>query len=333
MRDFARRSEKERGELFRAAAQAMRVHEAIIEKDFWVCWTLDHLFHDSPWREQIEFKGGTSLSKAYAAIERFSEDIDLVLDWRLLGYTEEEPWAERSATQQDKWNKAADQRAVEFLQDKFSPVLRNDLTEHVAAPIVVAVIGLKVMVHYPRAFSLSAILPQICLEIGPLAAWTPNEETKISPYAAVLFPKLFSQPVTTVRTVAAERTFWEKATILHQEAHRAPENPRLPRHSRHYYDLYRLSQLPVRQAALAKLDLLGEVVQFKKRFYRCPWAMYDNAKPGSLRLLPPEHGIDGLRRDYRSMRDTLFGTVPEFDEIIAGLAELEKAINSPGGAH
>jgi predicted nucleotidyltransferase component of viral defense system len=104
MRNFAKRPEQDRRELFRATAQAMQIHEAIIEKDFWVCWILDHLFQTSPWKENMAFKGGTSLSKAYHAIERFSEDIDLVLDWRLLGYSKDSPWEGRSVNKQDRFN-------------------------------------------------------------------------------------------------------------------------------------------------------------------------------------------------------------------------------------
>jgi hypothetical protein len=327
MRDMARRSEKDRGELFRATAQAMRVHEAIVEKDFWVCWILDYLFQDSPWKDRMAFKGGTSLSKAYGAIERFSEDIDLILDWRLLGYSGDGPWAERSPTKQDAFGKEANQRTAAFLTQVFAPVLSRDLKDRVGVGIEVVAAGQDVFIQYPRAFSLEAIHPQIRLEIGPLAAWAPNEEKVIRPYAAERFPKLFTQPETTVRTIAAARTFWEKATILHQEAHRGPERPLPARYSRHYYDVYRLNSLPVRNEALAKLELLEEVVRFKMRFYRCPWALYEEAKPGSLRLLPPKHHLDELQRDYRAMRGMLFGVVPDFDEIIDGLSVLENSIN------
>ena len=86
MLNIARLPPNDRRDLFRAAAQRMMVNEAIVEKDFWVCWTLDYLFHESPWQDKLAFKGGTSLSKAYGVIERFSEDIDLILDWTLLGY-------------------------------------------------------------------------------------------------------------------------------------------------------------------------------------------------------------------------------------------------------
>ena len=141
MRELARRPENDRRELFRATAQAMRVHEAIIEKDFWVCWTLDYLFQDSPWKDRMAFKGGTSLSKVYGAIERFSEDIDLILEWRLLGYFGDEPWEDRSATKQDAFGKEANQRTAEFLARDFAPVLSQDLKDRVGGGIEVVAAG------------------------------------------------------------------------------------------------------------------------------------------------------------------------------------------------
>lgn len=332
MRDMARRPQGDRAELFRATAQAMRVHEAIVEKDFWVCWMLDYLFHDSPWKDRMGFKGGTSLSKAYGAIDRFSEDIDLILDWRLLGYSGDQPLEERSTTKQDAFGKEANQRTAEFLELDLAPLLRRELTERAGARIEVLAKGQDVLIQYPRAFSLEAIRPEIRLEIGPLAAWVPNEERSIRPYAAEHFPALFTQPATSIRTITAARTFWEKATILHQEAHRGAERLLPPRYSRHYYDVYRLSRLPVGIEALKDLDLLKEVVRFKMRFYRCPWARYEDAKPGTLRLLPPKHHVDELRRDYRAMQGLLFGTVPDYDEIMTGIAALETSINSPKAA-
>ncbi len=327
MRDIARRPEKDRSELFRATSQAMRVHEAIVEKDFWVCWILDYLFHESPWKDRLAFKGGTSLSKAFGAIERFSEDIDLVLDWKLLGYSDVEPWEDRSTTKQDAFGKEANHKASKFLSKDFIFALRRDLTIRAGFAMEIEATGQDVLVRYPKAFSLEAILPQVKLEIGPLAAWTPNEEKSIRPYAAEHFPHLFKKPNTVVRTISAERTFWEKATILHQEAHRGPDKPLPPRYSRHYYDLYRLSLLPVSASALSKLNLLEEVARFKMRFYRCPWAMYEQARPGSLRLLPPERNLPHLKKDYRDMQAMLFGSIPSFDEIMSGLTSLEKKIN------
>ena len=234
------------------------------------------------------FKGGTSLSKAYGAIERFSEDIDLILDWRLLGYAEDEPWEERSPTKQDAFGKEANRKTAEFLARDFAPALGRDLKGRVGADIEVVAAGQDVFVQYPRAFSVEAIHPQIRLEIGPLAAWVPNEEKTIRPYAAERFPDLFSQPDTRVRTIVVERTFLGKGNHPPSGSPSRPGKTLLPaRYSRHYYDMYRLSSLPIRNEALAKMELLQEVVRFKMRFYRCPWARYEEAKPGTLRLLPP----------------------------------------------
>lgn len=137
----------------------------------------------------------------------------------------------------------------------------------------------------------------------------------------------FEDPACAVRTIAAERTFWEKATILHQEAHRESVMPQ--RHSRHYYDLYKLALSPIRKKALAELDLLAEVVQFKQRFYRSQWARYDLARPQTFRLLPATSAHRAaLQLDYEEMRVMLFGEAPEFPAILGELEELEAEINS-----
>lgn len=328
MRDIAHQSEALRRDLFQETAAALRVHPAIAEKDFWVCWILDYLFHDSAWKAHLAFKGGTSLSKAFGLIERFSEDIDLVLDWRLLGYAEVEPLDARSATQQDLFGKEANRRAAGFLSDTMAPALQAELPARVAGALEVTAQGENVLIRYPRAFALEAIQPEIRLEIGPMAAWLPQSVRDIQPYAATHFPEAFRQAFTQVPTVAAERTFWEKATILHQEAHRESGKAMPPRYSRHYYDLYRMSLAPVADLALRRIDLLEEVVAFKKRFYRSPWANYDAAKPRSLRLLPATHNRKDLAEDYANMRAMLFGSVPEFNAIENGLADLETRINA-----
>lgn len=327
MLEIARQPEVERRNLFRAVAEQMRVHEAIIEKDFWVCWILDYLFQDSPWKELLSFKGGTSLSKAYKAINRFSEDIDLILHWQLLGLSGEEVMQERSATKQDSFCKRANLRAEEFLNVEFVPRMEFDLGARTNEPFRVIADMQCVHITYPRTFSRDGLLPHIQLEMGPLSAWVPNEQRAIRSYAAEYFPHLFSRPVTEVRTISAERTFWEKATILHQEYHRQQDRKMPIRHSRHYYDLYRLSRSPIRNLAIHNLGLLEEVARFKMKFYRSPWAKYEEAWPGTLHLSPSVNRHDELRNDYQAMQAMLFGTVPTLDEIITELRSLEAEIN------
>lgn len=330
MRKIAKLGENDRKALFHNTAAKMGMTDAIIEKDFWVCYMLDYLFHRSQWKEKIAFKGGTSLSKAYGLIERFSEDIDLILDWRVLGYGIDEPWKNRSNTKQDIFNKEANARAEVFLRDTFLPAIIADLTDELGENVkcyIDAADPQTVKIAYPNSFSDTSILQEIRLEIGALAAWTPVKNATITPYAAEQYERLFEEPATEVLTVLPERTFWEKVTILHREAFRPEDRPFPARYSRHYYDLYKMMQTPVKDNALTDNDLLERVVKFKDKFYRCPWARYDLAKRGTMKLLPPTFNIGKLRSDYEHMQNMIFGNKPGFDEIMNAMADLEKTIN------
>lgn len=328
MYKVARLPVKDRMDLFRASSQKMGVNEAVIEKDFWVCWTLDYLFHRSEWKENFSFKGGTSLSKAYYLIERFSEDIDLIIDWTLLGYKKSEPWDNRSNSKQDKFNKEVNSKTNIFLTKSLIPTIKTDFSKLLGQEAKISLVdNQNVLFHYPRSFTNNSILQAILLEIGPLAAWVPSEEKILTPYCAYYYPSVFGKPDTSIRTVMAKRTFWEKATILHQEAHRDKDKKLPPRYSRHYYDLSCMAGTVVEKEALADLDLLNEVVAFKKKFYRCQWAQYDNAKPGTFKLSPPIYNLKDLEKDYRSMQSMLFGKKPSFAEILTKVRNLEIKIN------
>lgn len=330
MRRVAVLPQKDRDALFRNTAVKTGMSEAVVEKDFWVCFMLDYLFHRCPWKDALAFKGGTSLSKAYGLIARFSEDIDLILDWRVLGYGIEEPWLVRSVTKQDRFNKEADERAAQFLAHQFLPMLIESLTDELLQPIhchIEPMDGQTIRFSYPSSFSDQAILREIRLEIGALAAWTPAKNSEIRSYAAEAYPFAFEQPSTSVRTVLPERTFWEKATILHREAFR-PENIEMPgRYSRHYYDLYEMAKTDAKDNALRNMALLAKVVAFKDKFYHCSWARYDLAVAGSLRLMPSEARLKALKEDYDHMQNMLFGERPGFEALLSGIAKLEEEIN------
>lgn len=184
-----------------------------------------------------------------------------------------------------------------------------------------------VIFAYPRLFTNSATLQVIRLEIGALAAWTPAKIAQIEPYAAIYYPKVFVQKDTAILTVAPERTFWEKATILHHEANR-PERSEMPqRYSRHYYDLYRMSMTPVKEAAFEQVELLKTVVDFKMKFYPRAWAKYQEAIPGTIKLVPPEYRLDALSKDYANMQDMLYGDIPSFEKVMKVIQNLEREIN------
>jgi len=330
MYNIAKANPEERRILFRNAAGRIGINEAMAEKDFWVCLTLDYLFHKCKLKESFTFKGGTSLSKCYGLIHRFSEDIDLILDWRLLGYTKDEPWENRSNTKQDAFNKEANRRAEVFLKEELLPLLRGDFSEILDAEpeFYIDESDLQtICFNYPCCFIDGSILRSIRLEIGALAAWTPSVTKVMSPYAAMIYPDVFSKKETEILTVSAKRTFWEKVTILHHEANRREGLAMPARYSRHYYDLYCIANSPVKDEALCDLSLLSKVVGFKMKFYPQRWAKYEEAVPGTLRLVPPEYRFDELRRDYAGMREMMFGEYPEFDSMMDCIKQLEEEIN------
>ena len=279
MNDFSKQSERTRRDAFVAVGQKLGLSEAIVEKDFYVVLMLDLLFHHSSFHDHFAFKGGTSLSKSYGIIERFSEDIDVVMDWRLLGLTDDEVWQERSNTQQDKFNRKINVQAGVWIEEFLLPDLIETMEQ----------LGLDkfrvylrqedrqtIIIEYPRSFELATILPEIRLEIGPLAAWTPSEIKPIQSYVAEAIPHVFQESMTNIPTVEAKRTFWEKLTILHKEANRRNDHS-VRRISRHYYDVYMLGHSPVKNEAFEDLPLLDRVVNFKKKFYLDNSAKYEDA--------------------------------------------------------
>ncbi|MCY4148208.1 MAG: nucleotidyl transferase AbiEii/AbiGii toxin family protein [Gammaproteobacteria bacterium] len=236
---------------------------AVVEKDFWVAWILNRLFEKPDLAQLLMFKGGTSLSKVYNLIERFSEDIDLVLNWNVLNG--EDPLAERSKTKQHKLNEAINKQAQTYIGGKLLGMINYALN---------GICGCRVNddpftinINYPSAFADDFLRSEVRLEIGLLASWQPYEERCITCYAAEAFPDMFEQQECMVKVIKAERTFWEKATILHHEAHRPKGNVQPARYSRHYYDLARMAQSPVKKKALADPELLASMVAFKQRFY------------------------------------------------------------------
>ena len=244
--------------------------------------------------------------------------MDLILDWQLLGFGEglENPYQEfGSNSKQDQFNKRFNEKAAEYIAGELLPRLCSTFA---VCPQVTAAIDTRdaqaIEVAYPAAFSETYLRPNVRLEIGPLASWVPSAPHVIRPYAADVFPELFADPACPVVAIAAERTFWEKATILHQQAHRTGVMP--PRYSRHYYDLHRLAHSPVKDAALHAWELLRDVVEFKQRFYPCGWANYEQARPGTLKLMPSAPHRRDLEKDYDAMRVMIFGEVPQFARIV-----------------
>lgn len=330
MKKIAILSSKERQELFQATAIKMGMRPEVIEKDFWVCFMLDHLFYECKYREAFVFKGGTSLSKAYHVIKRFSEDIDLILNWAKIIKDDSNPWDERSRTKQDIYNKQINTAAAMFYKEDLVPTLNKELSLKLGSGKWVEVDTNDEMVVnflYPQIFETSYIIPYVRLEIGPLAEWTPSHSTDIVPFAAEHYDWLFNQKSTAIRTIDAERTFWEKITILHRIAH-FPKEKMIPiRYARHLYDVYCLGNSVIKESAFERKDLLKRDVAFKQKFYYAKNAHYETATLATIKLVPPEEILQMLKSDYSAMSNMFYGEAPSFEEIVVYLEKLEEEIH------
>lgn len=336
MNNVARMPSRERADLFAETAARKGVSEAVIEKDFWVCWILKQLFSVEALSGRLLFKGGTSLSKVFHAINRFSEDIDLAVDYVALGFTDDRDPRREDLSKTKRAAILAEMMTAcqRYIGGEFVEILRGHCGEILghsdAWGIDVSDQDPNVVrFRYPAAATgLPYINPQVILELGTHAEFVPHDRFTVRSFAAEEFPKLFDEPDVAVTALLAKRTFWEKATILHAEFYRPPGRPMPDRYSRHYYDLAMLARSPIRAEALADTALLEQVVRHKQTFYPSGWARYDLARAGSLRLVPPRERLAALERDYRSMSVMIFGEPPPFDSIVETLGGLEKEINN-----
>lgn len=326
MNKFYLKSKDDLRVLITNTARKKNISEAVVEKDYWVTYFLDYLFNENKWKEYFTFKGGTSLSKCFGIIQRFSEDIDLILDWRVLGYDKLEPWLIRSNTKQDKFNKEINEKTERFLKEDFLTELVKDFSQEDFEFEIDSLDPQTILFSYPKIFDSNYLSQTIRLEIGSLAAWTPATNISIIPIIGDAYANIFKEK-TNIRTVSVERTFWEKATILHHEANR-PESSKMPhRYARHYYDMYKIANSKYKDKAIKDKELLRKVTEFKMKFYPRKWAKYEDAMDSKLRLVPDKFRFLELENDYKAMSEMIYGEYPSFEEIIKILKELETEIN------
>jgi hypothetical protein len=298
---------------------------AVVEKDFWGCWALGQIFmaHSLP---GPLFKGGTSLSKVYAIIARFSEDVDVVLDRHALGFEGDRDPINITGTNRRKRGieelAAACSEAVRgtvrnTLQKRFQSELGDSGWSLTPDPNNRD--GQSLLFAYPKGIdprlygTVGYIRPVIRLEFGCRGDVWPAEDRTIRAYVTEQFPDLFRWADCPVRVLRPERTFWEKVTLLHAVTCSGKMPPRL---SRHYYDVSRMYQHGVGRHALTDPALLEAVVKHKSVFFREAPARYDLAVPGTLKIVPGAELERTVRRDYREMQEMIFGDAPRFDDIL-----------------
>jgi len=336
---FATIPDQERTDFFTRYEELNRVDPAITEKDFWVCWLLGLIFSTPELGGNAVFKGGTSLSQVFGVIQRFSEDVDLGLSPESLGYPESEIDEAPNKTARAKRAAALLAACAHKVETEFLPLLeklisgqlggkaggrpwlRYELEEASHSPVI----------HFDYPTTLPNPLPYIRtavkIEFGSLTDQRPTGSHRIAPLVAELAPQAFGDFQAEVVALEIERTFWEKATILHAEFHRPVDKAQPPRYARHFSDFVALWRHPSGRKAAQQLDLLERVRLHKSRYFASSWAHYESAVPGTLRLRPPEFRMAELRRDYLAMRPMFLGEPLSFDEMMSLLAEAEETLN------
>jgi hypothetical protein len=309
----------------------------LVEKDFWVCWVLKVLFSLPDVGSHLTFKGGTSLSKCFNVIKRFSEDIDITIERSFLSDTNAiEPEKDKS----NKENQKRLKELQEVCRTKIEMVIVPVLKQSVSA--ILSDVGewkvemdpddedrQTVLFIFPQAMSVAAesyIRSSVKIEFGARADPWPSESATIVPYVANVPGERIVEGFP-VRVLAAERTFWEKATILHMIYHYPSEKNMPPRMSRHYYDISAMADSPVYKRALDNISLLKTVADHKALFFKASWAHYEESNPPGLRLLPREDQMKALKNDYRQMQQMFFEEPPAFDRIMENIRVMEQEIN------
>ena len=324
---------------FQEVDARLGLQAASVEKDFWVCWTLRELFALPEARGHLTFKGGTSLSKAWKLIQRFSEDIDLIVDKAALGFSgERAPELAASHNQRRKRIEELMGACREWVQGTLQPALTERLQSHPGCASAQLEVdpdmpdGQCLLLHYPSAFAPTAagyVRPVVKIELGARSDDWPHADKVIRSYVLEQFPALDREAEVHVRVLSAERTFWEKACLLHEEMFRPAGKPRKLRMARHYYDLWCMIRAGVGDRALAAPDLFLRVAEHREIFFRQNWVDYTTHKPGTFRLVPPADQLPEWQADYNAMRGPMFfGDVPGFDEILELIGAFEVRFNA-----
>jgi hypothetical protein len=338
-------SAKERRDLFIGAADRLRTNEQNIEKDFWVCWTLDALFNEvEAGGPRLLFKGGTSLSKGYGLIERFSEDIDITVFREDIGQAatveELEALSGKKCNHRLEAIKAACQEYIHGpMLEELSALLRQTLqTASLEAERARVEADpddpdrQSLLLWYPTATTEgnTYIRRAIKIESGAKSALDPHAPVVVKPYIADDLPNS-DLKVGNVTTVAPSRTFWDKIVILHGLRRWWDRRGELKgggqRVSRHYYDVYRLLASEIGQNATGDLAMAEDCVRHARMFFNRPDLDLASATPGSFALTPHDGMLADLRRDYEAMSGMVFGPIPSVDEVVAAIAELEQRLN------
>lgn len=314
------------------------INQVAIEKDWWVTVTLKALFQ-TDCHEALIFKGGTSLSKGFNIIERFSEDIDLAISHSFIGIEK------TSKSQREKLRKTS--RA--YIHETLSLQLDTQLKEMgITGYNIENVTQIQdkngdwkaidsdkdptvILLHYPSIVeeTISYIPPRVKIEISCLSMDEPTKEREIRSLIGERFKDEDTDAEYRIRTVIPTRTFLEKLFLLAEEFQK--EKPRSVRMTRHLYDLEKLMDTEYGKEALADRSLYDAIVEHRKTYYALKYVNYDLHAPITINFMLPKQVTEAWKDDYADMRNYfIYGQSLEFDALMQRIEELQKRVRNLG---
>jgi hypothetical protein len=339
-REIIMASEADRRDLFVGTAARLGTAVQNVEKDFWVCWVLDALFNGlPPHGPRLLFKGGTSLSKAFGLISRFSEDIDITVFRDDLGQPAGPAELEALSGKQRRLRLEAIREACQaFIQGDFDTGLRERAVEFIQQGFTLEADrddadGQSLLLWYPTAVAQADgyVRSAVKIESGAKSALDPHTAASVTPYVADDLPHLDLR-VTNVTTVQPERTFWDKIVILHGLRQWYGRRGELrhggQRVSRHYYDVHQLLRSPQAAGWMANVPLAEDCARHARLFFGSADLGLEAARHGTFMLMPSTEMFEALRRDYAAMAGMIFRDVPTLRDVLASVEQAEATINA-----
>jgi len=324
-------SVKEKNEVFRKVQEVINLHTKSIEKDWWVTAAIRALF-SLPYAEHLLFKGGTSLSKCWHIIERFSEDVDIAINREFLGFSEE-----LSNNQiRNKLRRASCSFVRENLTVDLAKELENqsinidlfsvkaDVTEDTTKDPEIIEVTYKSVID-----GLTYINPVVKLEIGCRSMREPFEKVKIQSFVDEIFPNTsFSEKPFELNAVLPQRTFIEKLCLLQEEFAKPQELVRTDRMSRHLYDIVKITDTDIANNALKDKALWESIIEHRQKYVKMKNFDYELLKPQNISIIPPDFIISQWQQDYETMQETMiYGESLSFDKLIEKIKQLNEKIN------
>lgn len=331
IQEWIKLTKQNKQNIFREVAMGINLPPAAIEKDWWVVRTLELVFNSSIAPYTV-FKGGTSLSKAWNLIDRFSEDIDLALDRRFLGFDKKDE--EMTNSQVSKLRRIS----AKFIAETYYPELAELFN---AAGLIVNInLGeiktddqdpLIIEIYYPSVTeSMAYLQPRVLIEVGSRSLIEPFDNRSFTSMVGEKYKgRPFADGDINIPSVNPQRTFLEKIFLLHEEFQLPTERIKVERKSRHLYDLEKLMDTEYAMAALNNTALYETIVNHRAKLTPLRGIDYANHTPDKINPIPPDAIIGAWEKDYQAMQESmLYNPSLSFDKLIERLYELKSRINN-----